>query len=293
MSTWLCTVVLLACAIQASTQENGVGSPFALDGSKDIVPRKLRGEPSPIHAVVEENAARRSTQAAGFYCDESGIFSSALIFSCTNAMRANPWQFISQLRAKCFADAFMPSITSPPRQALNYNQFLMNAAQAHSVAQANAALMTHQVPGEMDVKQRIVANGYNINRGSENVAFGYKSVLDLMVAWTCSDGHRNDLFACTVWDLGVGVAYSPINGLPYSTQNFGCLTGNCYSCGVDSSWQTNLYGPFGSLGGNPGNPGLGLGIKNQACVTSCPTQYCGDGCCSCFENTFSCPLDCI
>lgn len=243
---------------KAEKAEKSVGEALRIVGWKEYQeelkqkkaqPKRSLGEvaETPYEAAMSdggdltEQAARRMAQA-GFYCDDSGVFNQALLFSCTNAMRQNPMSFASNLRAKCYADAWLSSISNPVRQPLNYVQSLMNVAQQHSVAQGNAALMTHVVPGELDVAPRIKAAGYNIYQGSENVGYGYRSVLDVMVAWTCSDGHRNDLFACNVHDLGVGVAISPVNGLPYWTQNFGCLNSACYSCSGPGAWQTNIYG---------------------------------------------------
>jgi hypothetical protein len=53
--------------------------------------------------------------------------------------------------------------------------------------------VTHTGSDGSSFAQRIAATGYNTFPQSENVAGGYNSALDVVLAWMCSDGHHKNI----------------------------------------------------------------------------------------------------
>ena len=100
-----------------------------------------------------------------------------------------------------------------------YNEQLGQAAQAHSVDQANRRLMTHTGSDGSSPGDRIRRTGYRFCNWAENVAFGYGSAEAVVVAWMNSPGHAANILSSNT-QVGFGLAYS-VDGLPYWTQKFG------------------------------------------------------------------------
>ncbi|MEO1057344.1 MAG: CAP domain-containing protein [Actinomycetota bacterium] len=99
-----------------------------------------------------------------------------------------------------------------------YNEQLGQAAQAHSVDQANRRLMTHTGSDGSNPGDRIRRTGFQFRNWAENVAFGYGSVDAVVVAWMNSPGHAANILSSNT-HVGFGLAYS-VDGLPYWTEVF-------------------------------------------------------------------------
>ena len=91
-------------------------------------------------------------------------------------------------------------------RALRPNERLRTSARAHSVGMAQYRTMTHYLPGEAGLGERIAFAGYRgWRRVAENVAMGYGSPKAVMHAWMASPGHRANILDCRLRHLGVGV----------------------------------------------------------------------------------------
>jgi uncharacterized protein YkwD len=103
---------------------------------------------------------------------------------------------------------------------LRPNEKLRTAARAHSVGMAQYRTMTHYLPGEAGLGERIAFAGYHgWRRVAENVAMGYDSPRAVMQAWMASPGHRANILDCRLRHLGVGVV---VQGYQlWWTQDFG------------------------------------------------------------------------
>jgi uncharacterized protein YkwD len=104
-------------------------------------------------------------------------------------------------------------------KAVRLNARLTIAARGHSTYMARGGAFSHIGRGGSTFDARIKAAGYP-RPGGENIAFGYRSGLDVMKAWLASPGHRANLLNCSFTTLGVGAVYAK-NGNPYFTQEFG------------------------------------------------------------------------
>ena len=93
------------------------------------------------------------------------------------------------------------------------------AARAHSTYMARSGSFSHTGSGGSTFDYRIRVAHYP-RPLAENIAFGYRSGLDVMKAWLASPGHRANLLNCKATTLGVGAVYAP-SGTPYFTQEFG------------------------------------------------------------------------
>jgi uncharacterized protein YkwD len=104
--------------------------------------------------------------------------------------------------------------------ALNVDLRLQAAAQKHSDLQAAQDTMSHRLPGEADMGDRITAEGYRWSGIAENVAARYASAASVVSGWMGSAGHKANILNCGYKDIGVGLAKAS-GGTLYWTQNFG------------------------------------------------------------------------
>ena len=104
-------------------------------------------------------------------------------------------------------------------QALRLDARLTTAARGHSAYMAAGGAFSHIGRGGSTFDARIKAAGYPAP-GGENIAYGYRSGLDVMKAWLASPGHRANLLNCSFKTIGVGAVYAK-SGTPYFTQEFG------------------------------------------------------------------------
>jgi uncharacterized protein YkwD len=105
--------------------------------------------------------------------------------------------------------------------AVTVNAKLTNAAQAHSVDQAQHNTMSHDGSNGSTPWDRSKAAGYNFAIG-ENVAMGYRDAAAVMDGWMNSPGHRANILNCDAKAIGVGLAKAS-DGSPYWTQMFGSV----------------------------------------------------------------------
>jgi uncharacterized protein YkwD len=96
---------------------------------------------------------------------------------------------------------------------------LTRAARAHSAYMATGGAFSHTGRGGSSFDARTRAAGYP-RPLSENIAFGYRTGLDVVKAWLASPGHRANLLNCRATTVGVGAVYGR-SGTPYFTQDFG------------------------------------------------------------------------
>ena len=108
--------------------------------------------------------------------------------------------------------------------ALAADTRLQAAAQKHSDLQAAQNTMSHRLPGEADLGDRITAEGYRWGGIAENVAAGYTTAASVMNGWMNSAPHKANILECDYKHLGVGVAKAT-NGTLYWTQVFGVPLG--------------------------------------------------------------------
>jgi Cysteine-rich secretory protein family/Beta/Gamma crystallin/LysM domain len=92
---------------------------------------------------------------------------------------------------------------APP---LSLHPQLMTAAQRHSDLMAQHNQMTHQLPGEPGLGDRISQAGYRWGHVAENVAQGQPSPEEVVSDWMNSPGHRHNLLNPESQHLGVGYA---------------------------------------------------------------------------------------
>ena len=92
---------------------------------------------------------------------------------------------------------------APP---LSLHPQLIAAAQHHTDLMVKHNQLTHQLPGEPKMGDRISQAGYRAGASAENVAQGQSSPEEVMSAWMNSPGHRDNLLNPEFQHLGVGHA---------------------------------------------------------------------------------------
>jgi uncharacterized protein YkwD len=113
--------------------------------------------------------------------------------------------------------------------ALSVNPILTFSAGLHStqmaqqsISQGLSGAMQHTLMGVAlpTMVSRNSYAGYDYTAIGENIAFGFQSASDVMVAWMNSSGHRANILDGTYTEIGVSVKANR-DGVLYFTQEFG------------------------------------------------------------------------
>jgi len=102
---------------------------------------------------------------------------------------------------------------------LTYEVRLAEAAQVHSVDQAQMGKLTHTGSDGSNAGERIARTGYQSRFWGENAAAGFASAASVMDGWMDSPGHRANILEPSVTEVGFGLAHTS-DGYPYWTQAF-------------------------------------------------------------------------
>jgi len=112
---------------------------------------------------------------------------------------------------------------------LAMNAKLVSSAHAHNLSMAAANSMSHQLPGEPSLGQRITAVGYSWHAVGENIAYStVKSTAEALRLETAmyievppDDGHRRNILSSTFTEIGVDVIFDAPTGKMWLTEDFG------------------------------------------------------------------------
>ena len=96
---------------------------------------------------------------------------------------------------------------------------LTAAARVQSTYMARTGAFSHTGAGGSTFVTRVKAARYPQPAG-ENIAYGFRTGVDVVKAWMASPGHRANILNCKAKTLGVGAVYSASGNL-YYTQEFG------------------------------------------------------------------------
>jgi uncharacterized protein YkwD len=103
--------------------------------------------------------------------------------------------------------------------AMHVDGRLTEASLAHSAYMAQTRVFSHVDGRGWDFVRRDEAANYPAPL-AENIAFGYRTGVEVVMAWMDSPAHRANLLNCQAINVGVGVALGA-DGTPYVTQDFG------------------------------------------------------------------------
>jgi uncharacterized protein YkwD len=92
---------------------------------------------------------------------------------------------------------------------LRLDQRLSRAAALHARDMLDTGRMSHQGRDGSDPGQRLGRAGYRWSTYRENVAAGQMDPREVMYAWMTSPGHRANILAPDVTQIGVGFAGGP------------------------------------------------------------------------------------
>ena len=91
--------------------------------------------------------------------------------------------------------------------ALEWNEWLAQAARKHAMEMVRRGRLSHQFPGEPDLRERIVATAIRFDASAENVAYGPTTV-GINHDWMLSAGHRANILDANYNAIGVAVVRS-------------------------------------------------------------------------------------
>ncbi|GAB3224178.1 CAP domain-containing protein [Spirosoma arcticum] len=99
---------------------------------------------------------------------------------------------------------------------------LMRAAQAYADLMAAREQMSHTIGG-LTLANKAKTVGYEFRQLSENIALNSRLVGDFVVReqWMKSKGHRKNLLASDIMDIGIGIAGPSKQNRYYYCQLFG------------------------------------------------------------------------
>lgn len=119
---------------------------------------------------------------------------------------------VNEARAKghkC-GNTFYPAVP-----AVTWNNQLEQAAQKHSDYMNGTDNLSHTGEGGTNAGQRISAEGYNWTTYGENIAEGYPTEEEVIMAWLSSEGHCKNIMSADFKEMGVATSGK------YWTQVFG------------------------------------------------------------------------
>jgi len=108
----------------------------------------------------------------------------------------------------------------PPAPPLTWNDILQHSAEGHAWDMANNNYFSHTSRDGRNMEDRIVLAGYKFNgyksfMVGENIAFGQRSIDEVMAGWFKSEGHCKNLMNPTFKEIGVAENHN------YWVQDFG------------------------------------------------------------------------
>ena len=92
---------------------------------------------------------------------------------------------------------------------LSIDSQLDQAANFHNDEMVRADTMSHQLPGEANLGERVSAKGYDWTRVAENVAAGYTTPEAVVEGWMNSPGHKENILNPEFIHIGIGYEYAP------------------------------------------------------------------------------------
>ena len=104
-------------------------------------------------------------------------------------------------------------------KALHADARLTESGRGHSAYMAQTGSFSHTGRGGSDFVYRGKVAHYP-RPLAENIAYGYRTGVEVVKAWMASPGHRANILNCKATTVGVGAVYAA-NGTPYYTQEFG------------------------------------------------------------------------
>jgi uncharacterized protein YkwD len=90
----------------------------------------------------------------------------------------------------------------PKVAALTWNALLEKAALGHGNDMFKTGVFSHTGSGGSTMSSRVTATGYAWSALGENIAFGYKSLSDVMKGWIASSGHCKNMMSANFTQMG-------------------------------------------------------------------------------------------
>jgi uncharacterized protein YkwD len=205
----------------------------------------MKISPAPQAALAVANSASACCASSNFICKFTEILSvsAAAIFSCALIFVASLFFQVTVRAQSAVRSADRPPTASPKSKsspelspsdqalfddlnhertsrglsALTWDSNLAEAARLHVQRMADANTISHQLPGEPDMKTRITESGARFSMVAENVAVG-ASPATIHDGWMHSPGHRANILDPQL--TAVGIASVRGSGGLFAVQDF-------------------------------------------------------------------------
>jgi uncharacterized protein YkwD len=118
---------------------------------------------------------------------------------------------------------------SQGRQALPMNTKLIHSAHAHNLRMATANNLSHQLPGEAALGNRVTAAGFHWTWCGENIGWNSQQTLGGVLALETgmfgeqppNDGHRQNILSTSATSVGIDVIVDSVHHKVWLTEDFG------------------------------------------------------------------------
>ncbi len=105
----------------------------------------------------------------------------------------------------------------PPAKPLRWNDHLARAALSHSKDMNANNHFNHTGTNGSSFTDRMLQQGYRYQNGGENIAFGYRTEVEVVNGWLKSPGHCRNIMASSYTEMGVardGNYWTQVFGTP-------------------------------------------------------------------------------
>jgi uncharacterized protein YkwD len=164
----------------------------------------------------------------------------AIALLCGSVVAAQPAQALSfsTTQLSTMAQKVFSLLNSERKlhglRALTWSIRLTTSAHRHNLKMAAANTMSHQLPGEASLGDRIRAANYNWSACGENIGWnsdatttGVLYLQKIMYGEVApNDGHRRIILSSTYHNVGIDVYYDATHRKMWLTEDFGRLMGS-------------------------------------------------------------------
>ncbi|GAB2691040.1 hypothetical protein GCM10027037_12820 [Mucilaginibacter koreensis] len=126
----------------------------------------------------------------------------------TSAKRGFKQEFLKRINAVRAQGCNCGGTYMPPAAPLTWNDNLENAAAGHAADMADQQYFSHTSKDGRNMEDRMVLGGYTIKgfksfMVGENIAWGQRSIDEVMKGWIASPGHCKNLMNAGFKEVGV------------------------------------------------------------------------------------------
>ncbi|MBB4842754.1 uncharacterized protein YkwD [Paucibacter oligotrophus] len=127
--------------------------------------------------------------------------------ACRHALDAQ--EVLAQINALRTQARQCGAVHMPPAQALRWDSRLAASAKAYAGELSVRNELSHTSALGLTLRKRFLLQGYPLMRAGENLAGGQETLDEVMLAWTSSAAHCDNLMESSFVDVGMACVVGP------------------------------------------------------------------------------------